>query len=343
MKKAITIKSIAEELNLSRNTVSKALNGQYVPKKTRELVLNKAQEMNYKSLNSVNLVFSNSKYRILLVSARPLNNIHFYISLISSIENYCFERDYEFFQYIFNNKKNSFSRFNDYVKELNVDGIIALECFDKEFIKQLLKLDIPVCFHDFAHTLQSYDHNHDIICTNDEQSISNYVKVLHRTYHVKKFSFVGDNKHCHSFRKRYTGMLLGLRNLRIPHSSSEDIDPSETNFDYGNILAIQSEILKLEQLPDVFICCNDFVARNVCLALKAMNLEVPKDVLVVGFDNSTEAYSLSPSLTTFSLDKQFLGSEILRTLINRIENKNIPSRFITISTNLITRESTNRL
>ncbi|MDE7263993.1 MAG: substrate-binding domain-containing protein [Anaeroplasmataceae bacterium] len=61
-----------------------------------------------------------------------------------------------------------------------------------------------------------------------------------------------------------------------------------------------------------------------------------------GFDNLTEAYSLSPSLTTFSLDKHFLGSEILRTLITRIENKNIPSRFITISTNLISRESTNQ-
>ncbi|MDE7095451.1 MAG: LacI family DNA-binding transcriptional regulator, partial [Anaeroplasmataceae bacterium] len=54
MKKAITIKSIAEALNLSRNTVSKALNGQYVPEKTRELVLSKAQELNYKSLSSAN-------------------------------------------------------------------------------------------------------------------------------------------------------------------------------------------------------------------------------------------------------------------------------------------------
>lgn len=39
MKKAITIKDIAEQLNLSRNTVAKALNGQYVPESTRERVL----------------------------------------------------------------------------------------------------------------------------------------------------------------------------------------------------------------------------------------------------------------------------------------------------------------
>ena len=52
MKKAVTIKDIAEQLNLSRNTVAKALNGQYVPESTREAVLKKAREMNYKGLNA---------------------------------------------------------------------------------------------------------------------------------------------------------------------------------------------------------------------------------------------------------------------------------------------------
>ena len=52
MKKAITILDIANELGLSRNTVSKALNGGYVPEKTRKQVLDKAIEMNYKSMSN---------------------------------------------------------------------------------------------------------------------------------------------------------------------------------------------------------------------------------------------------------------------------------------------------
>ena len=91
MKKAVTIKDIAEQLNLSRNTVAKALNGQYVPEKTREAVLNKAREMNYKSLNLNRIEVGNKKYRLLLISGKPLNNMNYFIPLIKGVENYCYE------------------------------------------------------------------------------------------------------------------------------------------------------------------------------------------------------------------------------------------------------------
>lgn len=333
---SITIQEIAKELNLSRNTVSKVINGKSVSNKTREIVIQKMHEMNYKTLN----LNHTKKYRILLVSAKPLNNMHYFISLISSIENYCYENQYDLFQYTFNSKKNTFSKFSNYVKELNIDGIVVIESFDKDFINNLLTLNIPVCFHDFTYSFNAFNQNHDVICTNDEQSIINIVKKIHSDYKLTRFCFIGDNKHCYSFRKRYTGMLLGLMNLKIQHSNHQDILYSEEKFDYSNPKALKNELYKFEELPEVFICCNDFVARNVCSALKLMNKIVGQDALVVGFDNAAESYSLEPNITTFSIDKQYLGLEIIRALINRIEMPNIPSRVTYISTTPIYREST---
>lgn len=340
MKKAVTIKEIAEQLNLSRNTVAKALNGQYVPEKTRELVLRKAQEMKYKSLNVSHIESGAKKYRILLVSGKPLNNMNYFVPLIKSIENNCYEKNYELFQYTYNGSKTPFKEVSDYVNDLKADGIVAIECFDKNFIANLVNLGKPVCFNDFSTSDVSANYNYDIISANDEQSVFRIVKSLHAKYGTARFTFVGDNKHCRSFHDRYYGMLTGILSVRGAHNRPEDILCSDEVFNYGNPEALKTEILKLKYRPECFICCNDFVARGVCNALKLLNVNVPKNALVVGFDNVSEAFATAPAITSFSVDKEFLGTETIRTLVNRIENPNIPSRTIIVSTKLIPRAST---
>lgn len=343
MKKAVTIKNIAEQLNLSRNTVAKALNGQYVPKKTRETVLKKAQEMNYKSLNLSRIEIGSKKYRLLLVSGKPLNNMNYFIPLIRGIENYCYERNYELFQYTYNSDKTPFKGVSDYVKELNTDGIIAIECFEKSLIEKLLNLGKPICFNDFSSSNIDTDKKFDIISANDEQSIYEAVKLMNRRYKISKFTFVGDYKHCLSFYERYMGMIKGIISIGATHSKSEDICCNDTSFDYGNPNAIVTEILKLKYKPECYICCNDFVARTLCTALKSLKIQVPENAFVIGFDNVAEAVALTPTITTFSVQKEFLGTETVRTLINRIENPSAPPRMITVAAAMKLRESTNKL
>lgn len=342
MKRAVTIKEIAEQLNLSRNTVAKALNGHYVPETTRELVLKKAQEMNYKSFNSGNVATRRKKYRILLISGKPLININYFIPIIRGIENYCFVNDYELFQYTHNNTKYPFKEVEDYIKELNVDGIVAIEYFDRETIVRLLNLGKPVCFNDFSASDIVTDKKYDVISANDEQSVRRIVKALYARYKISRFTFVGDRKHCLSFNKRYSGMLNGIYSFNGEHSLKDDILCSDLSFDYGNVNAVKTEILKLKYRPQCFVCCNDFVARTVCNALKSLDIKIPQDALVTGFDNVAEAIALTPAITSFSIEKEFLGREAMRTLVHRIENPDIPTRNVTIETTLIQRESTDK-
>ena len=343
MKKAVTIKQIAEQLNLSRNTVAKALNGQYVPRQTRELVLRKAQEMKYKSLDLNRIESDAKKYRILLVSGKPLNNMNYFVPLIKSIENTCYERNYELFQYTHNGDKSPFNAVSDYVKSLKADGIIAVECFDKDFISKLINIGKPVCFNDFCPADIQTSKNFDIITANDRQAVFNLVKTVHSKYNITRFAFVGDSGHCKSFYERYCGMLMGILALGGTHNKNEDILCKDSVFNYGSPEALKTEILKLKYRPECFICCNDFVARNLCGALKLLNIAVPNDALVSGFDNVSEAVATDPPITTFSVDKEFLGAETVRMLIDRIESGNIPSRTVNVSTVSIPRGSTNRI
>lgn len=343
MKRVVTIQDIADQLGLSRNTVAKALNGQYVAQETREKVLQKARELNYKSMGDRPAEAAVAKrYRILLVSGKPLTNINYFIPIVKGMENFCFERNIEFFQHTYNVRTTDFTHFTGYVKELKVDGIVAIECFDKSFIARLVNLGKPLCFIDFTATPFVTPHRFDILGTNDEAAICEIVKRLHARYNISNFTFVGDRMHCMSFHERYMGMLKGIAGTKNYHSRKDDILCNDENFQYGDIAAIKTELLKLTYKSDCFICCNDFVARSVCTAVKELGYRVPQDVFVVGFDNVTEAISLEPRITTFSVDKDFMGRETLRTLLHRIENPDIPSRNITVNTTAIARESTER-
>lgn len=299
--------------------------------------------MGYKSLNVSGVEITDRKLRILLVSGKPISSMGYFVALVKGIENFCFEHNYEFFQYTYNLATTTFDRFAEYVRQLNVDGIVAIECFDKHFVNKLLDLGKPVCFHDFTASDVNNKNNYDIISTNDEKSVCDAVKLLYHRYKVGNFTFVGDRKHCLSFQERYMGMLKGILSTRGAHSRKSDILCDDESFDYGDANAIANEILQLKHKPDCYVCCNDFVARNVCNALAAINIRVPQDALVVGFDNVAEATAFQPQITTFSIDKELLGRETMRALIRRIETPSLPSRTITLTTTMILRDSTKRI
>ena len=341
MKTTVTIKDIAEELNLSRNTVAKALNGKHVPEETKNRVLSKAIEMNYKSLNFRANEEEKKKYRILLLACKPLNNIRFFFPIIRAIENYCFSHEFDLFQFTYNTSMQTFEVLQEYINTLSIDGIITIESFEISLIKKLFKLNKPISFIDCCPNYNSLDGSYDIIETSNFSAINELTKSLATKYNIKRFSYVGDEAHCLSFQERYYGMLCALSSLGISHSRNEDILKSD-EFNYGSIELLKEEINKLDVRPDCFICSNDFIARTVCKTLEALNLKVPEDVLVVGFDNVAESVASYPKITTIGSDTSAIGLKAITTLINRIKNPNsTPIRYVVKST-IVIRQSTTR-
>ena len=340
MKKAVTIKEIAEALGLSRNTVSKALNGQPVPEKTRELVLRKASELNYKSINAE--VLHGKKYRILLLSGKPLHNIEFYVPVIQSVENYCYDHHYELFQFTYNASASSKEAIVHHIREMNVDGILGIECFDSEFINTLEELGVPLSFIDFPGYKFETKGRFDLVCCSDQKLVCELAKSLIQQYKIRRLCFVGDYRHCLSFHERYMGMIRALQRKDLPHSVQEDILEDDAAFDYGDVARLKERIQAFKRVPECFVCCNDFVARKVTEACKELGYFVPEDVFVFGFDGTGWAVNGSPKLTTFNVDKEFLGEEAMRSLSIRIRHPESPTKTIFLDCDVISRESTKR-
>ncbi|MBM3752781.1 MAG: LacI family transcriptional regulator [Acidobacteria bacterium] len=88
--------------------------------------------------------------------------------------------------------------------------------------------------------------------------------------------------------------------------------------------------------PTAIVCVNDFLAVGVLRELREMNLRVPADVSVTGFDNIRLSEMLSPSLTTVHISSNVLCRKIFHMLTDEDE----PQREFVIDPELVLREST---
>lgn len=99
-------------------------------------------------------------------------------------------------------------------------------------------------------------------------------------------------------------------------------------------------LLMREQLPTAIIAANDIMAMGVVDAIDEANLLVPKDISVVGFDNTFAAF-MRPRLTTVSLPMYQVGQIGAQLLLERVEKRyHGEQRVITLPEELVVRGST---
>ena len=88
------------------------------------------------------------------------------------------------------------------------------------------------------------------------------------------------------------------------------------------------------------VCNGDMVALGACLALTRLGLTPGKDVSVIGFDDIQDAAIATPALTTMSVSPSKLGRKLARTLLDRIDDPEVPATVAEVSAELVPRETT---
>jgi LacI family transcriptional regulator len=342
MEKTITLQDIADELGVSRNTVSKAFNGKHLPEKTKEVILNKAVEMGYKNLDIISkkdTILKNK--RILILTTKDLHQLNFFIDVIRGIEDLVNKYNLFLLQYCCTSF-DKFQELKDYIINNQIDGIICLEVFNPDFINKLLELKINTVFIDSSVDYASLQGDFDVILMENTNSVKNLLLELIKKNKFTKLGFVGDYNHCKGFNERFIGFKEALFATDLNYNKEYNITRSD-DFPYGNLEAMCNEIRNMHTLPNCFVCANDFIAISLINTLNYLGIRVPQDIQVIGFDNTYEARFSNPSLTTINTDKERLGKEALIALLNRIKFNDSKNKFIYLKTNPIIRESTKGL
>ena len=137
-----------------------------------------------------------------------------------------------------------------------------------------------------------------------------------------------------------------LEGYRIALKENQ-IKVNENNILYGNFSEIRAEelfnnYLKNNSVPTAVFAVNDMTALGVIRACKKNNLNVPKDVSVIGYDDIGIAKDLSPPLTTVKTKNQELANETVTTLINSINDVEIEP-YILLEPKIVVRDSVLRI
>jgi LacI family transcriptional regulator len=118
------------------------------------------------------------------------------------------------------------------------------------------------------------------------------------------------------------------------------------DFSYASGLVAGEQLLDAPTPPTAVFASNDDMAAAVVSVAHRRHLDVPRDLTVVGFDDTTAAVTLWPPLTTIRQPVHVLAAQALQLLISEMRSssgRSLPARRSrTLKHTLIERESTSQ-
>lgn len=350
----VTIQDIADALGLSRNTVSKAINNTGVlAEATRERVLRKAREMGYKQFSYITVMSEGSvsmqlpepegKKEIALLTGNTLAASHFASTMLDKFQRELAQLGYSLTIHHIIEEEITTLKLPVSLDVNRVAGIACVELFDYAYCKMLCDLGLPTLLIDSPANVPGELLEADRLYMDNQTEIFRFIREM-KARGKTKIGFIGEYMHCRSFFERYMSYRNALLLHNLPFQEKYCVaqildDDFKTSFEaYRRIL--RERIRGMDQLPDVFICANDFFAVDTINALKELGYSVPADVWVCGFDDSPESRVMSPSLTTIHIHSQVMGFSAVQLLMSRIKEPSLNYRTLYTETNLVFREST---
>ena len=349
MANKVTLQDIADALGVSRNTVSKAINNTGIlADATREKVLAKAVEMGYKQFSyatSVSDILGSTPEKeplktgeFALFIGNFLDNSHFASTMLDKFQHEITGLGYSMTMHrVTSDNLRDLTFPASFNKERTV-GIICVEMFNLKYCEMLGCLDLPLLFVDGPVESHEKQLAGDILMMDNSSGIYQLISNM-KARGIKKIGFVGQANHCRSFFERY----MAFRNAMYLNSLPIDekfclVDIHQHGPDYfSNLFNVFS---KLDELPELIICANDFIAIDIVNCLKIMGKSYPDDMMICGFDDSAESKVMTPALTTCHIHSQAIGYTAANLLLSRIEQPDLNYRTVYTETNLIYRAST---
>jgi len=333
---AVTVRNIAEKLNVSPATVSLVLNGKPgVGEETRTLVLSAADEMGY-NLERIRGRKSGRTVRLLKIEKHGhiLNRDHmpFISDYIDGLEQEA--RIHGYSLEVQSLQSTDLKQILTDLKSSDLCGAVILATeLSQSDILQFGEVEIPIVFMDGSHPYAPFD----FIDMDNQGAVYSIIKAMVDRGH-RDIGLVRSRMDTRNFISREECFFeaLAFYGLEIKEDRVFSVDSTYDQC-YGDMMEILD---KDPALPTALFCVNDIIALGCLMALRKKGYSVPDDLSLVGFDDLPMSIMSDPPLASVKVSKSRIGRRAFQLLIRRIEATGaLPYEKVYIGSELILRSS----
>jgi LacI family transcriptional regulator len=175
----------------------------------------------------------------------------------------------------------------------------------------------------------------DTVRAHSRKGAADAVRHLHALGR-RRIAFVNGPPHTAPGSSRRLGYLDGLRSCGLARDEVLCEVADDFMVEPGRDAA---ERLLARARPDALLCANDLLAVGALAALRAARLDVPRDVALVGMDNSALSEVTWPTLTTVDLGSAERARIAAELLLERIESPEREPETVGVQPRLVVRAS----
>lgn len=324
-----TLRDVADKAGVSQAAVSRILNNDTtlnVPQETRDRVFAAAKELDYRKSRGSR----NKGFQLGIVqwsSAEEERKNHYYLLMRQGIEDFC--------------KKNSISIVRtykndaDYMDKLaNVDGIICIGKFSLEEVRafeatkrNIVLLDMP--YSTYAVTTITMDFEH---------AVRHGLAYLRSLGH-SKIAFLGGREYVGDNELFKDGRRDAYRSFMTEQGLFRSEWMLEERFDSQSGYDMMQKLLRQKELPTAIFAACDAIAFGAMKAIKEVDLRIPEDISIMGFDDTEMSQYTSPALTTIHAPSYNMGQMGANAVYTASNHSNATTYKIQVPCKLVERES----
>ena len=314
-----TITDVAVLAGVSKSTVSAVLNNRNTLREdTRRKVVRAIAELNYRPSPAARRGFKRTPGRSISLIVKEMQN-PYYAEVFTGVQEIAYERGY---LVSVSSSEGDFDverRLVEQCTEQEMDGLIVAPILNDEtdlsHIFEIKRSKIPFVLLEDVRGIRA-----NLVDVDNIQASAEAVRYLIRNGHSRIMHLAGPTYSQHS-EERAEGVRRAFSESHLIFDDSLVLPGGDSLDDgYRAAIAFFSE-LPAERRPTAVTCYNDLVALGLMRALRELNIRIPDDVSVVGFDDLRMLEYFPLALTTVHVPKYEMGRQAAELLIHQIESR----------------------